>query len=114
MNPGRIRDRDVTGARLVPDIDVLQGTAKTRSGLDRFADAVGDVIVFKNPDIGRSRGRRHRIDGGDQCHLQPGLPAREAVVEIELNDGTKLSERVSAVRGTSLELRRPGVAAQVT
>jgi 2-methylcitrate dehydratase PrpD len=28
------------------------------------------------------------------------LPAREAVVEIELNDGTKLSERVSAVRGT--------------
>jgi 2-methylcitrate dehydratase PrpD len=28
------------------------------------------------------------------------LPARETVVEIELNDGTKLSERVSAVRGT--------------
>jgi 2-methylcitrate dehydratase PrpD len=25
---------------------------------------------------------------------------RETVVEIELNDGTKLSERVSAVRGT--------------
>jgi 2-methylcitrate dehydratase PrpD len=28
------------------------------------------------------------------------LPAREAVVEIEFNDGTKLSERISAVRGT--------------
>src|SRR5246127_1252619 len=28
------------------------------------------------------------------------LPAREAVVEIDLNDGTHLSERVSAVRGT--------------
>jgi 2-methylcitrate dehydratase PrpD len=28
------------------------------------------------------------------------LPVRETVVEIELNDGTKLSERVSAVRGT--------------
>jgi len=28
------------------------------------------------------------------------LPARETVVEIELNDGTKLSERISAVRGT--------------
>jgi 2-methylcitrate dehydratase PrpD len=27
------------------------------------------------------------------------LPAREAIVEIELNDGTKLSERVSAVGG---------------
>jgi 2-methylcitrate dehydratase PrpD len=29
------------------------------------------------------------------------LPARETVVEIDLNDGTHLSERVSAVRGTS-------------
>jgi len=28
------------------------------------------------------------------------LPARETVVEIELNDGAKLSERVAAVRGT--------------
>jgi 2-methylcitrate dehydratase PrpD len=28
------------------------------------------------------------------------LPVRETVVEIELDDGTKLSERVSAVRGT--------------
>ena len=28
------------------------------------------------------------------------LPVRVAVVEIELNDGTRLSERVSAVRGT--------------
>jgi 2-methylcitrate dehydratase PrpD len=32
--------------------------------------------------------------------LAKSLPVREAVVEIELNDGTKLSERVSAVRGT--------------
>ena len=28
------------------------------------------------------------------------LPVRETVVEIEFNDGSKLSERVSAVRGT--------------
>jgi 2-methylcitrate dehydratase PrpD len=28
------------------------------------------------------------------------LPARETVVEVEFNDGTRLSERVSAVRGT--------------
>ncbi len=28
------------------------------------------------------------------------LPARETVVEVELLDGTQLSERVSAVRGT--------------
>jgi len=28
------------------------------------------------------------------------LPVRETIVEIDLNDGTHLSERVSAVRGT--------------
>jgi 2-methylcitrate dehydratase PrpD len=28
------------------------------------------------------------------------LPSRETVVEVELNDGAKPSERVSAVRGT--------------
>jgi 2-methylcitrate dehydratase PrpD len=28
------------------------------------------------------------------------LPARETVVEIDLNDGTHLSDRVAAVRGT--------------
>ncbi len=32
--------------------------------------------------------------------LAKRLPVRETVVEIELNDGTKLSERISAVRGT--------------
>jgi 2-methylcitrate dehydratase PrpD len=32
--------------------------------------------------------------------LAKALPAREAVVEVELQDGTQLSERVSAVRGT--------------
>ncbi len=32
--------------------------------------------------------------------LAKQLPARETVVEIDLNDGTHLSERVSAVRGT--------------
>ena len=29
------------------------------------------------------------------------LPVRETVVDVELQDGTRLSERVSAVRGTS-------------
>jgi len=28
------------------------------------------------------------------------LPVRVAIVEVELNDGTRLSERISAVRGT--------------
>ena len=38
------------------------------------------------------------------------LPARVAVVEITLNDGTRLSERVEAVRGT---VRNPMPRAEV-
>ncbi len=36
----------------------------------------------------------------DDEELQRALPRREAIVEITLNDGTKLSEHVHAVRGT--------------
>jgi 2-methylcitrate dehydratase PrpD len=39
------------------------------------------------------------------------LPARETVVEIELQDGTQLSERISAVRGTP---RNPMTRSEVT
>jgi 2-methylcitrate dehydratase PrpD len=39
------------------------------------------------------------------------LPVRVAIVEIELTDGTKLSERVTAVRGTP---RNPMTRAEVT
>jgi 2-methylcitrate dehydratase PrpD len=38
------------------------------------------------------------------------LPARVAIVEIVLNDGTKLSDRVEAVRGT---VRNPMTRAEV-
>ncbi len=36
----------------------------------------------------------------DDEELQRALPRREAIVEITLNDGTKLTEHVTAVRGT--------------
>jgi 2-methylcitrate dehydratase PrpD len=42
--------------------------------------------------------------------LAPLLPVRVAIVEIELTDGTRLSERVSAVRGTP---RNPMLRAEV-
>jgi 2-methylcitrate dehydratase PrpD len=44
--------------------------------------------------------QRVKVDLVRDEELAKLLPAREAVVEIEFNDGTKLSERVSAVRGT--------------
>jgi 2-methylcitrate dehydratase PrpD len=45
---------------------------------------------------------RHRakVDLVRDAELVQFLPVRVAVVEIELADGTRLSERISAVRGT--------------
>ena len=47
---------------------------------------------------------------GDE-ELAKLLPLRAAIVEVDLTDGTKLSERVSAVRGTP---RNPMTRAEVT
>jgi len=44
--------------------------------------------------------QRAKVDLVRDEELAKLLPARETVVEIELSDGTKLSERMSAVRGT--------------
>jgi 2-methylcitrate dehydratase PrpD len=44
--------------------------------------------------------QRAKVDLVRDEELAKVLPAREAVVEIDLVDGTHLSERVSAVRGT--------------
>jgi 2-methylcitrate dehydratase PrpD len=44
--------------------------------------------------------QRAKVNLARDEELAKLLPVRETVVEIELNDGTKLSERVSAVRGT--------------
>ncbi len=44
--------------------------------------------------------QRAKVDLVRDEELAKLLPARETVVEVELQDGTQLSERVSAVRGT--------------
>ncbi len=43
---------------------------------------------------------RAKVDLVRDAELVQFLPVRVAVVEIELADGTRLSERISAVRGT--------------
>jgi 2-methylcitrate dehydratase PrpD len=44
--------------------------------------------------------QRSKVTYVSDAELTKVLPARVAVVEITFNDGTKLSERVDAVRGT--------------
>ena len=53
---------------------------------------------MQDPAVLRVRAKVNLILDDDE--LQRALPRREAIVEITLNDGTKLSEHVTAVRGT--------------
>lgn len=44
--------------------------------------------------------QRRKVQYLPDAALNPLLPVRVAIVEITLNDGTRLSDRVEAVRGT--------------
>jgi 2-methylcitrate dehydratase PrpD len=59
--------------------------------------AAHDKEQMKNPAVLRERAKVQLIP--DQ-ELEKLIPVRVAIVEVTLNDGTKLSERVEHVRGT--------------
>jgi 2-methylcitrate dehydratase PrpD len=59
--------------------------------------AAHDKAQMKNPAVLRERAKVQLIP--DQ-ELEKLIPVRVAIVEVTLNDGTKLSERVEHVRGT--------------
>ena len=52
---------------------------------------------MQNPAVLRERAKVNLVHDEE---LAKFLPVRVAIVDIELADGTRLSERVSAVRGT--------------
>jgi len=52
---------------------------------------------MQDPEVLRVRAKVQLI--GDE-ELEKLIPKRVAIVEVTLNDGTKLTERVEAVRGT--------------
>jgi 2-methylcitrate dehydratase PrpD len=66
-----------------------------------------DIPRIKDPATLRQRAKVNLVYDEELAKL---LPVRVAVVEIELTDGTRLSERVSAVRGTP---RNPMTRAEV-
>jgi 2-methylcitrate dehydratase PrpD len=59
--------------------------------------AAHDKTRMQDPEVLRQRAKVQLI--GDE-ELEKLIPKRVAIVEVTLNDGTKLSERVEAVRGT--------------
>jgi len=69
---------------------LIDGTASFKSAHDK--PRMQDAAVL------RVRAKVNLILDDDE--LQRALPRREAIVEITLNDGTRLSEHIRAVRGT--------------
>ena len=77
--------------------------------LDKTASfaAAHDVPRMKDPQVLRERSK---VELRPDDALSQYLPVRVAIVEVTLDDGTTLSERVEAVRGTP---RNPMTRAEV-
>jgi 2-methylcitrate dehydratase PrpD len=60
--------------------------------------AAHDKPRMQDPAVLRERAKVQLIGAGE---LERRLPHREAIVEVTLTDGTKLTEHVTAVRGTA-------------
>src|SRR4029077_6432746 len=67
--------------------------------LDKTASfkAAHDKPRMQDPEVLRTRAKVQLI--GDE-ELEKLIPKRVAIVEVTLNDGTRLTERVESVRGT--------------
>jgi 2-methylcitrate dehydratase PrpD len=88
----------VVNNREMPDICLQHMVAVML--LDKTASfkSAHDKARMQDPAVLRVRAKVNLVL--DEEELQRALPRREAIVEITLIDGTKLSEHVTAVRGT--------------
>jgi 2-methylcitrate dehydratase PrpD len=88
----------VVDNREMPDICLQHMVAVMLLDKTASFQAAHDKPRMSDPTILRTRAKVQLI-GSDE--LEKLEPAREAIVEITLNDGTVLSDRVTAVRGTA-------------
>jgi 2-methylcitrate dehydratase PrpD len=91
-------EASVVNNRDIPDICLQHMMAVMLiDGTASFA-AAHDVARMKDADVLRQRAKVELVPDDE---LEKRLPSREAIVEIVLADGKRLSEHVSAVRGTA-------------
>ena len=90
-------EASVVNNRDIPDICLQYMVAVML--LDKTASfaAAHDKARMQDPDILRERAKVQLVPDAE---LERRLPNRQAIVEVILNDGTKLTEHVKAVRGT--------------
>ena len=87
----------VVDNREIPDICLQHMVAVMLIDKTASFKAAHDKPRMQNPEVLRQRAKVQLVK--DEA-LVPMLPVRVAVVEITLTDGTHMSERVTAVRGT--------------
>jgi 2-methylcitrate dehydratase PrpD len=90
-------EASVVNNREIPDICLQHMMAVMLMDKTATFKSAHDVKRMQDPAVLRQRAKVQLIPDEE---LQRKIPAREAMVEITLNDGTKLNERVTAVRGT--------------
>ena len=84
--------------REIPDINVQHLVAIMLIDKTVSFRAAHDLSRVNDPAVLRERAKIQLVADEE---MERNLPRREALVEIMLNDGTKLGERVTAVRGTA-------------
>jgi len=84
--------------REMPDICMQHMVAVMLLDKTASFQAAHDKARMKNPEVLKQRAKVQLIPDAE---LERHLPTREAIVEITLTDGTRLTETVKAVRGTA-------------
>ena len=88
----------VVNNREMPDICLQHMVAVMLIDKTASFKSAHDKARMQDPEVLRVRAKVNLVL--DDEELQRALPRREAIVEITVADGTKLSEHVTAVRGT--------------
>lgn len=89
-------EASIVNNREIPDICLQHMVAVMLIDKTASFQAAHDLARMKDPAVLKQRAKVQLIPDEE---LQRRLPQREAIVEVALNDGTKLTERVEAVRG---------------
>ena len=91
-------DASVVNNREIPDICLQHMMAVMLLDKNVSFKSAHDLKRMQDPAV---LGQRAKIQLVPDAELQSKLPSREAMVEVTLVDGTKISDRVPAVRGTA-------------
>lgn len=92
------RQAAMVNNRVMPDINLQHIVALMLLNKTVTFRSANDEALMKDPAVLRQRSKVQLIP--DEA-LQRLMPQRQAMVEVTLTDGTRLRERIEAVRGTT-------------